>query len=164
MANTKRSHGFLPETPLAGNAMPIWEGLSASNTIIKRNSAIYGTVGYIKHMTGVSGDKTVLGVAAHDAVTASAGTHSTVYFYPAVDWLVFSGQCSGYLSQGEIWTTADIEYVTNSESGKEEINEDATTNDEILIVGVKGNSAVGTYGEALFIWAKSKFTGKITTL
>jgi hypothetical protein len=168
MANVKKSHGFIAEQVLAGTAIPIWEGLSVSNTIIKKGCALRATLGYIHHMTGASGDKTVLGVATHNAVETStavtATCHKEVFFVPAVDWIVFSGQCSTYLSQGEIWTTADIEYVTNSESGKEEVNEDGTTNDEINIIGLKENSAFGTYGEALFIWAKSKFTGKITTL
>lgn len=165
MANSKKSHGFLAEQVLAGNAIPIWEGLNGSNTIIKKGAPLYGTVGYVYHMTAATGDKCVLGVAAHDAVTASTGTRTTkVYFVPAVDWIVFSGQCSGNLTQGELYTTADIQYCADSESGKEEIDENAASNDEILILGVKSNSAVGTYGEALFVWAKSKFTGKITTL
>jgi hypothetical protein len=143
-------------------------GKAGSNTIIKRGCPLRGTTGYVHHYKAAPGDKSVLGVAVGDAVTAStavaATCHVDVYFTPAVDWIVFSGQCSGNLTQGEIWTTADIEYQTDANSGKEEVNENANSNDEIYIIGKKGSSAFGTYGEALFIWAKSKFTGKITTL
>ncbi len=163
MANTKKSHGFIAEQVLAGDAIPIWTGLLASNQIIGKGDPLRATTGYVLKYVTAPGDKSVLGVAL-SAQATSAGTHPTVYFVPAVDWVVFSGQCSGNLTQGEIWTTCDVEVSAMAEAGKAEVNEDATTNDEIYIIGVKGSSALGTYGEALFLWAKSKFTGKITTL
>lgn len=163
MANVASSHGFIAEQVLAGDAIPVWTGLLASNQLIARGDALRATVGYIYRYVSAPGDKSVLGVSL-SAQATSAGTHPTVYFVPAVDWVVFSGQCSGNLTQGEIWTTCDVEVSTMAETGKEEVNENGSTNDEIYIIGLKGNSALGTYGEALFLWAKSKFTGKITTL
>jgi len=165
MANVKRSHGFVAEQVLTGTAIPIWTGLNGSNCIISKGCPVCATLGYVYHREGVSGDKAILGVAVHNAVAASTGTRTTaVYFVPAVDWVVFSGQCSGNFTQGVIWQVRDIEYQSDANSGKEEINENAGSNDELLIIGKKDNSAFGTYGEALFIFAKSKFTGKVTSL
>ena len=159
MANPDYPYGFIPYSVQGfGGAVPTDVGqLEASTTIHKGDALIRNANGYIAPAAADSA--AILGVAAHDA-TAGASEHPDVLFYPAIDDIVFCGQCSGTLTQALLGTSVDIE----GSSGSMEINEDAASTVDsptgvARLLRLKPGSELGANAEVLFVWAKSQYTG-----
>jgi hypothetical protein len=166
-----------------GNAFPLWEVLIKSNHTFAYGDAVYASAGYARN--AVTGDKAVLGVCAsrtafsvaglvglRTSTTAGSGTAASqrpkILIWPALDGYLFTGQCSGTTtaSIGLPYHLVDIEGAAANSTGtsNQEINEDATSNKNVYVVGFKGNtSAPGAYAEVLFSWAKTKFSARGNT-
>lgn len=155
MANIDNPHGFIAETALGtvGN-IPIWGAKLLSNTIIEPGDALSGQSGYAC-LTNVITTDSILGVSL-SAQATSVTTNQDILFHPALDFVVFSGQCSGTPTQALVWTNCDIEGTT----GIMEINENASTYSPVRLIGLKPGSSMGLNAEMLFVWNKSAFTGK----
>jgi hypothetical protein len=161
MADNPR--GFSAKTNLAGGmAMPMWEGLLLSNQGIANGDILFASAGYLRG--SATTDKLPVGVAVTTNAT-SVTTNPKILFYPAIDSIVFTGQCSGTPTQATIWTVVDYEGASGASAGVatrsiQEINEDATTNKQLNIIGLDPQSSMGANVELLFIFARSKFTAK----
>jgi hypothetical protein len=85
-----------------------------------------------------------------------------MYIWPALDGYVFAGQCSGTPTQAMIYTLVDIEGAAANSTGlsNQEVNENATSNKNVYLIGFKGNTSIGTNAEVLFTWAKTKFSAR----
>jgi hypothetical protein len=150
MANRDNPSGFVAEMNLAGGPITVWEGRIASNSTCTAGDSLKAASGY----ASISGDvSNILGVAI-ETITASATATQTIEFVPAVDWMVFSGQCSGAPTQAKVFTSCEIEATA---TGTYEIDEDATTLDAIRLIGFEKNTSIGTNARMLFIWNKSDF-------
>ena len=100
---------------LIGTGTPMFAGKLLSNTVVSSGDALYATVGYATNAATTDGH--VLGVAITRQAT-SVTVNCSMLFYPAADWVVFSGQTSGAMTQAKIWTLMDIEGTV----GIQEIN------------------------------------------
>jgi len=155
MANIDNPNGFRPVVTLIGQGFPMWEGLIRSNSLVSTGDALFATAGYIVPISATTVDKMPLGVAV-TPVTASVTRRVSMLFYPAVDWYIFEGQTSGAMTQAKVWTLCDIEGAR----GTQEVNEDARTLSQMIIVGVTPGTSFGTWARVRFVFSKSKFTGK----
>lgn len=174
MSNTDNPRGFEPAQYLYGgtNTIPLWEVSIKSNHIFAYKDAVYASAGYARN--AVTTDKAVLGVVAsktyaHSAAgtvglrtSNSASTRPKMYIWPALDGVVFTGQCSGTPTQANIWTAVDIEGAAANSTAisSQEVNEDATANKNVWLIGFKGNTSIGANAEVLFTWAKNKFSAR----
>lgn len=157
MANYDHPNGFRPYMMFGhGGVQPTWHGLLKSNTLVSTGDALYATAGYVTPTATT--DKYVVGVATFKNATSTT-TNVSALFYPAVDWIYFEGQCSGTMTQAKVWTEVDIEGTR----GIQEVNEDATSNKNVLLIGVDPRSSIGANTRVVFLWSKSKFTGKATS-
>lgn len=154
MANPDRAHGFKYEYSLAGPAaIPFKVSIASNQTLAKGDAIARQTNGLIAIAT--SSSTAIWGVMAHAKTTAATAT-GTGYAYPALPTTVFSGQCSGDFEQTDIGESVDIEGTT----GIMELNENASSTGVARIVAKKSGSAFGTWGEALFVWKASDFSGQ----
>jgi len=155
MANVDAPHGFVYEFMLGGNgAAPTLTTVLGSNVGVKIGDAIARlTTGLASLATSSSAE--ILGVAT-ETVTAVAATRKTVHYIPALENVVFSGQCSGTAAITDIGEGMDIEGGT----GAMEINEDANSTAVLRPIGLKPGSAYGANAELLFVWQKSAFSGR----
>ena len=180
MGNTNNPYGFRPDQFLYGGtgAFPVWEGKVLSNHVFTFGDAVYASAGYLRN--AATSDKAIVGVCAANRVRSNAGLYPSrqsnaaitkavgrpkMLFYPALDGVVYSGQCSGTTSctQGIVWTLRDIEGTAANSTGvsSQKVNEDAVTNKNIYVIGWRGNtSAPGAYAEVLFTFAKNKFSAR----
>ena len=140
--------------------MPGWEARLKSNMLIAHGDMLYATVGYAT--TVITADKAILGVGITPQKT-SVTTNPKVLFTPAMESIVFSGQCSGTPTQARIWTVCDFEGTpgTTTTGSVQEINEDAETNKQLMLIGVSPESSFGLNAELQFIITRSKFTGRM---
>lgn len=172
MANTDNPRGFRPVTVLGGmtGVVPTWPGRLKSNQVAALGDALYATNGLIYGGTATT-DKAIVGVMAERGHEKSGTIGSTttaanlnVIFWPAADNIVFMGQTSGTMSQGSVWKLKDFEGAAGNSTGisNQEINEDATTNKNVYLVGINQgkNNSMGTWCEVLFTWAKNKFQAR----
>lgn len=155
MANVDAPHGFVPEYMMGGNgAIPILTTVLGSNVGVKTGDAIARlTTGLASLAT--SSSAAIVGVAT-ETVTAVAATRKTVHYVPALESIVFSGQCSGTAAITDIGEAMDIEGGT----GVMEINEDANSTAVLIPIALKPGSAYGANAELLFVWQKSAFSGR----
>jgi hypothetical protein len=173
MANYDGINGFRPVTCIGGltGVMPTWQGKMRSNNIAALGDLLYASAGYVR--TVVTTDKAVVGVMAQTGLqkggtTGSTTTPADVLFWPAHDSIIFAAQTSGVMSQTYIYKLVDHEGTAGNSTGisNQEINEDATTNKNVYILGWKDpgrkapGSSNGTWGRALVIFAKSKFQAR----
>lgn len=167
MANTDNRRGFRPYTCIGGQTgvVPTWEGVLKSYHIAAVGDALYASAGYMRN--AATTDKAVLGVMAcrgHTTSTSTAASNDDVLFWPAHDNIVFVGQTSGEFAQAKIWTLVDVEGTPGNSTGisSEEVNEDATTNKNVWVIGYDEgsttNGSVGYWTDVLFTWAKNKFS------
>jgi hypothetical protein len=160
LANIDNPHGFRPVVNLAGGSViPTWEGRYASASTVSLGDALYATAGYL-HFTATA-TPAVVGVAITQK-TGSATTSSAMLFWPAVDWIVYEGQCSSGTApaQADVWDACDIEGT----SGVQEVNEDGSTNLNVWVIDIgsncQTNTSIGAYAHVRFTWCKSKFNAR----
>lgn len=173
MPNADAAYGFRPDMILYGGsgAIPVWEGQIKSNHVFTLGDAVYASAGYLRN--AATGDKAVVGVCAANKAESASGivgtrvsntvaTRPKLLFYPAIDGIVFAGQCSGTPTQATLWKLVDIEGAAANSTGRsnQEVNEDATTNKNVYLIGFRGNTSIGVNSEVLFTWAKSKFSAR----
>jgi len=151
--NDNPAMGFKPVINLAGGAIPMWKGRYKSATDAVPGNVVFATVGYI--VSADTADGCPLGVAA-SGVTAA--TSQDLLFYPAADWLVYYGQCSGAMTQAKVWTLVDFEQTDGSSTAKAEVNEDATTSNHLWVIGIDTTYSIGAYSRVYFTFAQSKFS------
>jgi hypothetical protein len=151
MANVDNPNGFTFVKSLTGHA-ELWQGQVAVNNTVAKGDALIadGTAGQLD--IAVATSPQLMGIAAH-AVTASATVVQNIQYYPALPWYIFEGQCSGTFATTMINTAVDIEGTT----GIMEVNENATTEDVIQIIGYDPNSAVGANTRVYFLILRSAF-------
>ena len=151
MALRDNPHGFICEKVMGGStgAIETFRVKLLSNTIITDGDALMASAGYAA-LTNIASTDGIVGVSA-SRQTSSSTTNPNIEIYPAMGHYIFSGQCSGTLTQALIWTNVDIEGTT----GIMEINEDATSLTVVKLVGIKSTSSAAANGEAMFIWNKS---------
>jgi len=154
MAQVANSNGFYCYSVLAGEAFVGWHGLIASNQVFTAGDVLHATVGYVQF--DVTTDRLPLGVAASKRAT-STGVHASALFYPAVDWIVYSGQTEGgeTFSQGMIWAGHSFQGTT----GKQEVSA-ASGTFRMWCIGYEPQMSIGKYARALVVFMQSKFTGK----
>jgi len=154
MANVNRPNGFRPAGGYPYYAPKVWP-VAAAMTIAIGDAVIEDGAGRVS--IGLANSGTILGVAA-TPVTAS-DVDDDIWIFDNPDQ-VFEGQCSGNGALADVntcRTTAnafDIEGTT----GIMEINEDASTEDVVKVLGtgvdpVTGiESKVGANQRKVFIW------------
>ena len=150
MANTDNPNGFTFVKSFYGHEEMV-EGDTLINTTITKGDAIIvaSTAGQVD--IAVSNSPQLLGFAAETVVTAA--TSKKILYYPALPGSVFEGQCSGTFATTMINTAVDIEGATSIM----EVNENATTEDVIQIIGYDPNSEVGANTRVRFIVLRSYF-------
>lgn len=157
MANVDNPNGFVALYKFGGGTVPTMCGWAASNASINVGDAlVMATTGRLTIATAAS--TAIYGVAI-EKIVGVAATPQLVKFNPALEDVVFSGQCSGTMAQTDIGESVDIEGGT----GVMEINEDASSTAVAKIIALSefplGN-AVGANARVDFIWQKSSFTGQ----
>ena len=80
---------------------------------------------------------------------------SQLCIYPALPGVVFEGQCSGTYAASIRYTSVDIEGTT----GIMEVNENATTEQVIHVIGPVDGTTIGANSRVQFVIARSAFTG-----
>jgi hypothetical protein len=90
------------------------------------------------------------GVAAQDVATSAVV--ADLWYYPALPWLVFEGQCSGTYATTIASTAVDIEGTT----GIMEVNENATTEAVIHIISANPNTEIGANSRVYFYIFRSQ--------
>ena len=146
MANLDCPNGFYAIGSLEGKLPQEFEGLvQSSSGAIAIGDPLFQANGYIRVATANDGQ--LIGVSNCE-VPVSTTEVQKVFFYGAPDTM-FEGQCSGTLTQAMIWERCDIEGST----GIFEINENATTEDVVQILGLMpyDNNAVGANAKVKFI-------------
>jgi hypothetical protein len=106
---------------------PIYHTLLLSNTIITDGDMLMGAAGYAA-LTNITSTDGLLGVSLSKQAT-SITTNPKISFVPALQGVLFRGNCSGTPSQALVWTYVDIEGTT----GIMEVNEDASDVDALMI-------------------------------
>ena len=150
MANVDNANGFTFVKSLAGHGETV-PGLVLTATDIAKGDALVAasTAGQVD--IALSNSPQILGIAAH-SVTAATPVQD-IQYYPALPWYIFEGQCSGTFAVTMVNTAVDIEGGT----GVMEVNENATSEDVIQIIGYDPNSAVGANTRVYFIVLRSQY-------
>lgn len=149
MANVDNPNGFKFEKSLTGHA-EYWRGYLAGSQTIAVGDAIIASSGRVAIAVATSGS--LLGVAASPCTSSTQDDE--ILFYPAAPWMVFSGQCSGTYARTIDWTDVDIEGTT----GIMEVNENATTEQVVKVIGILDGSEIGANSRVLFIVERSQFS------
>lgn len=158
MANRDKPAGFRAHSMVgAGSgAFPLFTAYTDSNVSLSPGDAITmlsdGTIAL-----ATSSSTAIFGVS-QSRITGETGVRKKVTFIPAIDNIIWSGQCSGTYSPSNAGESVDIEGAT----GVMEINEDAQSTGVARIVGLEGglDNAVGANARVLFTWAKSQWNGQ----
>jgi len=162
MANVDNPNGFYLDYSMAGHAELVSGNIykAAAALTITRGDAVIedaGTAGKVDIALAASGQ--LLGVSAetHIWTAAQALVGDDILFYPAVPWLVFNGQCSGIYALTIRYSFSDIEGAT----GIMEVNEDATTEDVLNIIGedTSASQSVGLNSRVKFTIYRSSYLG-----
>lgn len=146
MANTDNPNGFKFVKSLYGEA--ILDSVVLAGTVAKGDALVFasGTA-----TIALSSSGTIHGVAAEAGISGE-----TILFYPALPGYVFEGQCSGtYAAASHLHVDVDLEGTT----GIQEVNEDATTEKVVHIIGYNSNSAIGANTRVQFTFPRSSYTG-----
>jgi len=145
MANTDNPNGFKLISSGTQGPQPVTQTLAASQTITKGDAVIHSS-GLVAIAVATSSH--LLGVALQSGTTAAS---VELKFAPGVPWNIFEGQCSGTYAASIRFTACDIEGTT----GIMEVNEDATTEDVIQVVGEDPNSEIGANTRVYFVILRS---------
>jgi hypothetical protein len=164
MANADKPNSFKYVRSLTGQMAPVDMAIAASQTIAKGDPVIDNGSGLVAIATATSG--ALLGIAA-EAVTSTASVTRAadrIAIYPGVDTAIFDGQCSGSSVATLVATDVDIEGST----GIFEVNENATTEQVIRIVGLVSDKAadldIGANDRVYFIIKRSQWNGYVAAL
>lgn len=156
MANVDNPNGFRVYRGEDQAIMPLFaRDLKADTGCIKGDPLYVDGSGDLVVATASSA---VLGVAVHTVVAPTDGSQEKVLIYPARKDIVFHAQCSGSYTAAakDFIYLADIEGST----GIFEINEDASSVDVVMILGLspipRGNVA-GANARVLVRIAKSQY-------
>jgi len=161
MANPANPHGFMAEFVFAGTAIPLWQGILKSAQVINEGDALIATLG-IFIINPTAGARRFAGIAA-ETITAPATAQAPILFIPALESIVFSGQygstaaASPRLTQGLMYTKRSLNGVTLKGHLS---NGTSPSNACAWLIGLKKTSAFGTFGEAMFVFGKSAFSGR----
>lgn len=158
MANVDKPNGFRAHSMMGAGtgAFPLFTGTTDSNVSCVPGDPLFltsdGTI------TVASASSTGIYGVAQQALTGATGVRKSIKFIPAIDSIVWSGQCSGTYTPVNAGESVDIEGST----GIFEINEDAQSIGCARIVGLEGglNNAAGANARVLFTWAKSQWMGQ----
>jgi hypothetical protein len=154
VANADNPSGFEPYSSEAGTGVfPLVYYTADSGTTLTAGDAVIMSSGYLAIAADTSAS--IQGVAAK-SVTATTGVQPSVPIYPATENITFVGQCSGTATQGTIGAEIDIEGGT----GVMELNENASTEDVAVVVGLQPGSALGANARLLFKWKISSYSGQ----
>jgi len=155
MANTDIPNGFRVSSNQYGQAAVMHFPVAASQTITKGDAVILAT-GLVQ--IGVLTSPQLLGIANNSLTTGGSVTRAdTISVTVALPGIIFEGQCSGDSAAALVGTACDIEGAT----GIMEVNENATTEDVIQIVGLKSDEdpklTLGTNDIVRFVVLRSQF-------
>ena len=148
MANTDNPHGFNVAYTLNG-APPCIKKYTVSSQTITKGDAVIHAAGLAA--IALAASPALLGVATHSV----ASTDTELLVAVGDTNTVFEGQCSGSSAVALQGTAVDIEGTT----GIMEVNEDATTEKVIQIIGLHPNDAIGANGRVYFQIVRSTFNG-----
>jgi hypothetical protein len=148
MANIDNPNGFKLISSGTQGPQIVSRALAATQTIAKGDAVIDDTNGLVA--IAVATSPLLLGVSVAGGTTASL---TNLKFAPGVPWNVFEGQCSGTYTATMRFSAVDIEGTT----GIMEVNENATTEDVIQIVGENPDqdTPVGLNSRVYFIILRS---------
>jgi len=165
MANVDNPNGFYLDYSMTGHSELVTGDIykaAAALTITAGDAVIEDASTAGKVDIAASNSGLLLGVSAETnawtAAQALAG--DDILFYPAVPWLVFNGQCSGTYALTKRYYACDIEGST----GAMEVNEDATTESVIYIIGEDPNSAIGANTRVKFTIIRSSYVPLLAAL
>lgn len=156
MANTDNPNGFKLVSHLSGVPQVFDFPVAASQTIAKGDAVILSS-GLVEIAVATSGQ--LLGVAMESVTTGASVTRADDRIKVAVGCPsnVFSGQCSGDSTAALVGTACDIEGTT----GIMEVNENATTEDVIQVVGLQSDDdadlTLGTNDRVYFVIHRSQW-------
>lgn len=155
MANVDNAYSFRFHSWKGGGtgAMPLHQVTTDSNVSVSLGDAIHLTTEGLA-IVATAAHTALVGIAA-EPITGAAGTRKSLLVIPAMDNVVFVGQCSGTAAITDIGEDVDLEGTT----GAQEINENASSTDVFRIVGKKDGSEWGANAELLFIIRESQYTG-----
>ena len=155
MAQAAHSAGFKVWTNIApgGGAIPMWNGLLKSNMAVSigvegRGDILYATAGYVQ--TDATTDQLPVGVAQTGATSTTVNL--SFLFYPAVPWLVFTGQYGGTATQAKVWTFHSVAGTC----GKQEVS-NVSGGKCFWMIGKEPRSSFGAYTDVLFTMCQNKF-------
>lgn len=164
MANADKANSFRYVRSLTGQMVPVDMAIAASQTIAKGDPVIDNGSGLVAIATATSG--ALLGIAAEAVTSTGSVTRADdrIAIYPGVDTAIFDGQCSGDSVATLVATDVDIEGSTSAF----EVNENATTEQVIRIVGLVSDKApdldIGTNDRVYFIIKRSQWNGYVAAL
>ena len=148
MANIDNANGF--KLISSGSQGPVMasRALASAQTIAKGDAVIDDGNGLVA--IAIATSPHLLGVSIAGGTTASL---TDLKFVAAVPWNIFEGQCSGTYTATMRFTAVDIEGAT----GVMEVNENATTEDVIQIIGENPSqdTVVGLNSRVWFIILRS---------
>ena len=151
MANVNVPNGFRFAYSLTGHTELVEGILKISSTIARGDALIEsGTAGQVGIALATSG--LLLGISAENKVTDGTTTKK-ILFYPAIPTNVFVGQCEGTEADTMIYSQCDIIGAT----GVMEIDENASVEDVIYIIGREEGSAEGANARMFFIIIRSSY-------
>jgi len=155
--NPDTPNGFTLVKSDYGQAVVVHYPVAASQTIAKGDAVIL-TSGLVN--IALSNSAALLGVAANAITTGGSVTRAdTVAVWVALPGHVFEGQCSGDSAAATLGIQADIEGAT----GVMEINENASVEDVVQVVGLKSdediNFSIGTHDRVRFVIIRSQYAG-----
>lgn len=151
MSNTDNAYGFEFYRTLGSTPVPALEEIAVgTNTAIAAGDAIYASSGKAEVCTAATAK--VLGVSVEEHTSGAVGS---VLYYPALPHVVFLAQASGNATSGYLGEECDLE----GSSGSQEVNEDASSEDVIRIIGKYPVDDWGTNARLQVVFKKNYFDG-----
>jgi hypothetical protein len=162
MANPDNPNGFYFRKDAMGGTTPLLltVKVATGQTIAIGDALILNASGLVQIALSTSG--ALYGVAVEAVSSAAAG--ATIKMVPFMQGYIFTGQCSGTLTQAIIGTSVDIEGTT----GIMEINENAVVEQVVRILALDGDidnlQTPGLNSQVLFSVARSQYDGLVAAL
>lgn len=153
MANVDNPNGFSCVMTLSGGAPTRLSYTTAASQSIKKGDAVSLSLATSLVTLANSVTPRLFGVAAHDVTTTAADERYPLLVYPFDSNNVFEAQCSGTFSLARIGSSVDIEGTT----GIQEVNEDATVEQVLRIIGYNPLSEIGANARVWVTGARSQF-------
>ena len=156
MANKDLPNGFRAVMSGSGSPPPVFEVMTAANLAL--NPGDFLTMLSNGTVTITTSSSTSIFGLCQSKVSAESGVSKKIRYIPALDDLIYEGQCSGTFTPVNVGESVDIEGTT----GIMEVNEDAQSTGVIRIVGLaKGvDNAAGANARVNFTITKSQWNGQ----